>query len=281
VITGRASKACRASPRAGAQAAVVSPSKIRLRAEYEAEVATRLQRLTTAPPLREDDLAPLPEPVQRWVRASGAIGHPRPTHVFARWRGRIRAGKDDRWMEAVAEQHNFLLEPSRFFLMKARRAGIPVVVLHAFRDGEASMRVRLLSLVPVADARGPEATRAETVTLLNDVALLAPGGLVDPAILWEPIDHRSARARYTLGANTVSAVLEVDLDGDLVDFVSDDRLVASPDGKRFTPQRWSTPVRDHRSYGPHRAPARGEGMWHPREGSFVYLELELLDLRVE
>jgi hypothetical protein len=142
------------------------------------------------------------------------------------------------------------------------------------------MRVWLLSLVPLVNASGPELDRAETVTLFNDLCLLAPAALTDPAIRWEPIDADSARARYTVGSVTIGAVLSFNEAGELVNFVSDDRLVASADGTQFTRQRWSTPVTDYRQFGPRRVMTRGEGRWHPPEGEFVYLEMELLDLDI-
>jgi hypothetical protein len=217
--------------------------------------------------------------VQSYLRLAGAVGEPRVRHFRAAWRGRIRATADSPWMEFTAEQDNFPGEPARFFRMDATRSGLPVEVFHAFRRNSAAMRVRLLSLVPLVDASGPEVDRAETVTLFNDLCLLAPAALVDAAIRWEPLDARSARAHYTAGSNTISAVLRFNEAGELVDFVSEDRLAASPDGTQFTRQRWSTPVKDYRSFGPRRVFTRGEGRWHPPEGEFAYLEIELLDLQ--
>ena len=247
-------------------------------AEYRRDVDERLPQTAASPLITEPDLAPLPGPVQVYLRLAGVVGQPRVHHVKATWRGRIRASAGDPWMEFTAEQHNFVDEPARFFHMDATRNGLPVDVFHAFRDGRATMRVRLLSLVPIADASGPEIDRAETVTLLNDLSLLAPATLIDPSIRWEPIDERSARAYYTVGSNTIGALLLFNDAGELVDFVSDDRLAASPDGKTFTQQPWSTPVRDYRRFGRQRAFTRGEGRWHAPDGEFVYLEIELLDL---
>jgi hypothetical protein len=258
----------------------VSEGPLSLRAEYRREVASRAVDPAETKLITEADLAGLPDPVRRYLRRTGSVGEPQPRHFSARFRGRIRGTRDDPWMEFTAEQHSFLEEPARFFLMDARRGGLPVDVLHAFRAGSASMRVRLLSALKLVEAGGPDATRAETVTLLNDLCLFAPGALVDPAIRWEPIDENSARAYYTLGPNTISAVLIFNDAGELVDFVSDDRLAASPDGARFTRLRWSTPVREYRDYGPRRAPSRGEGRWHPTEGEYAYIELELLQLEI-
>ena len=184
-------------------------------------------------------------------------------------------------MAFTAEQHNFTGEPARLFLMKATRSGLPVDVLHVYRDGAARMRVRLLSMLPIVDASGPDMTRAETVTLLNDIALLAPGALADPAIAWREVDAHTAEATFTEAGVTVRAVLTFDGAGLLVDFVSDNRLAASPDGERFTPLRWSTPVGEYRDYGPMRAASRGSGVWHAAGGSWAYIELELLELEVD
>jgi len=251
-----------------------------LRAEYRREVDARLSRPFSPAPITEPDLEHLPEPVQRYLQVTGAVSQPRVHHVKASWQGRIRLSATHPWMSFRAVQHNFVDEPSRFFLMGATRSGLPVDVLHVFRDQAASMRVRLVSLFPLVDAAGPEPTRAETVTLFNDLCLLAPGALIDPSIRWASIDQRSARGYYTVGANTISAVLSFNEAGELVDFVSDDRLVASPDGTTFSAQRWSTPVSDYQSFGGLRAATRGEGRWHPPDGEFAYIELELLTLEV-
>lgn len=250
------------------------------RAEYTRQIQARVD-LASAPSLvTKEDVAVLPAPVQRYLRMAGAVGQPRVHHFRATWRGRIRAAPDDGWMGFTAEQYNFLNEPARFFLLDAARSGLPVDVYHAFHNGSATMQVRLASLMPIVSARGSELTRAETVTLLNDLCVLAPAALIDPAIEWESIDSRSARARYTVGDNTVTAVLLFNEAGELVNFVSDDRLAASSDGTQFTRQRWSTPLSDYRQFGPRRVSTRGEGRWHPPTGEFVYVELELLDLRI-
>lgn len=249
-------------------------------AAYRRSVSERLAEPVAERDLTESDLVGLPEPVRRYVRLAGAVGQPRVHHFRATWRGRIRAGPDEPWMAFTAEQTNFPGEPARFFLMDAKRSGLPVDVFHSFRDGSASMRVRLVSLVPLVDMDGAALTRAETVTLFNDLCLLAPSALVDAPIRWEEIDERSVRGQYTVGPNTVSAVLFFDEAGDLVNFVSDDRLKASADGTTLTAQRWSTPVGEYRRIGPWRVSTRGEGRWHTPEGEFVYVELELTGLEV-
>ena len=264
---------------AGVVYGFASQGPLSFRAEYRREVDQRMAETSSTPLVSERDLGTLPEPVRQYLRVAGTVGQPRVHHFKAAWRGRIRAAPDDAWMDFTAEQHNFLDEPARLFSMHAVKGGMPVDVLHIFRRDSATMRVRLLSLVPLANASGPELNRAETVTLFNDLCLLAPAALVDPAIRWDPIDPNSVRAHYTVGSSTISAVLSFNDAGELVDFVSEDRMVASPDGRQFTRRRWSTPVSHYRTFGQRRVSTRGQGLWHRPESDFVYIELELTDLQ--
>lgn len=260
---------------------VASQGPVSFHAEYDRNVAERTANPEASVRIESTDLSTLPEPVRCYMRAAGVVvGGPAVTQFAASWRGRIRSGPSEPWMSFTAEQYNVVSEPARFFLLDATRSGVPVEVLHTFASGAANMRVRVASMVPVVTASGSEMTRAETVTLLNDMAVLAPASLLTAADSWEDIDEHSARVSYTVGDNQVSALLVFDDDCALVDFVSDDRLRASDDGTDFTRQRWSTPLSDHRLFGSAQAPGRGEGVWHDPEGAFTYMEVELLELRL-
>ncbi len=233
------------------------------------------EALAKAPPgtgelVREVELAHLPAPLRRYVIASGAVGRPCPRHFRVLWEGRIRGGPDEPWMPFRAEQDNVVEPPVRLFRMDARRGGVPVDVYHAYREGRATMRVRVLSAFPVEDARGPEMDRAETVTVFNDLCLFAPWALAGLPVAWEEVDERTVRGRLTVAGIPVSAELRFDAEGRLVDFVSDDRLMSS--GGRLTPLRWSTPVGDYRSFGPLRVATTGQGVWHAPEGPWVYID---------
>jgi hypothetical protein len=243
--------------------------------QYDAEVAVRLQRSDAISPLVEADLARLPEAVQRYLHVSGAVGQPRVRNFRARFHGRIRSGPKARWMRFSGEQHNFYDPPARLFLMKASMFALPFDVFHRFAGEHATMRVKVASLLTVADAKGPEMDKAETVTLFNDMCVFAPGTLIDPSIRWQTLDANTVVADYAHGRHTVRAILSFNDRGELTDFVSDDRSIASSDGKTFTNMRWSTPLAEYRAFGAHRLMSRGEGVWHAPEGRYAYLQLEL------
>jgi hypothetical protein len=248
------------------------------RAEYQRRAAAALTEPFLAGVVTEADLAPLPETVAAYLRQAGAVGQPRVRSFRAAIHGRIRGGPSKPWMRFTGEQVNtYGPEPSRLFLIDASMLGLPVGVLHDFVGGSARMRVKACSLVPIADATGPEMDQGETVTLFNDLCVLAPAALIDAPISWQPIDDLHVRGAFTNGAHTVTAELVFNDDHELVDFISDDRLRASANGRTFTPQRWSTPLGRYRTIGQRRIATNGEGRWHAPdpEGEFTYIEFNV------
>lgn len=249
-------------------------------AQWQTQATESLREVDTAPSLlMERDLHDLPVPLAAYIRLSGAVGQPRTTSFQVDFHGRIRSGRDSGWMPFTGTQVNtYGASPERLFLMDATRSGLPVTVFHSFTDATATMRAKVASLVTVVDASGPEMDRGETVTVFNDLVVLAPGAIVDAPIAWTAVDDRRVRGVFTHAGQKVSAALTFDEKGDLVDFVSEDRLRASADGKSFTPQPWSTPLSGHRVASGHRLVISGEGRWRDPQGWFTYVELAFDDI---
>lgn len=250
-----------------------------LRAEYVrlthlARVPTKQARL-----IAEEDLPSLPTLVQSYLRFTGVVGTPRPRGIRSRMRGRIRASASSPWMPFEAEQQNFFDPQKRYFFLTATRGGLPLDGLHAYGESGASMRIRLLSLFPIVSEQGADLTRGETVTVFNDMCIMAPGALLDASVQWKELDDRSVEATFTNGSNKVTSVLQFDTRGALVNFWSDDRPALS-DGK-LLPQRWSTPIRDYTAQGPYRLASRGEARYAAPTGEYAYIELEGIEVSVD
>lgn len=245
------------------------------RAEYDREVAEGVGRAVAASTLTEDDVASLPSLVQRYIRLSGAIGKPRVQNFRATFHGQIRGGPAARWMSFTGEQYNFYDRASRLFLMDATLFGVPVQAFHRFIGPTATMRVKVASLVSLVDAKGPEMDEAETVTLFNDLCVMAPGAMIDPHIQWREIDAHSVGASFTTARYTIHAILAFNERGELTNFTSDDRAAAAADGKSFTRMPWSTPLSQYRAYGSHRMMSHGEGIWHAAAGDYSYVRYDL------
>jgi hypothetical protein len=244
-----------------------------LRAEYDRDVDRALERTAAAAPLTDADIAQLPDPVRGYLRASGAVGRPRVRNFRVRMHGRIRSGPDARWLPLTAEQHNLVEPAERLFYLDGSMFVIPVQGYHRYVGPSATMRVRAAGLVSLVDVSGNEMNQGETVTLFNDMCVMAPATLVDPAIVWEPVDARTARATFTNAGQTIRAELSFNEAGELSNFWSDDRYQTSSDGATFKRVRWSTPLGRYRSFDGVRLASGGEGRWHEAGGEYAYIEL--------
>jgi hypothetical protein len=175
--------------------------------------------------------------------------------------------------------------PRRLFVMTTwMKRFLPLAVLHDFAldddqkgGGGATMQVRLAGLLDVVNLAGPELTRTETVTFLNDVAFFAPSRLVDPRLAWTAVEEDNrARVALTMGLNTVSAELIFDREtGELVDFVSEDRGMLEKNGS-LRILRWTTPLSQIIAISTAGGwPARAAPFWHLPEGPYKYGRMRL------
>ena len=250
-----------------------------LRAGYEHDVDRALERSAPESPITDSDLGHLPVPVQRYLRRTGARGRPRVHNFRVRMHGRIRNAPDGRWMPITAEQFNFVDEPARFFYLDASMLGLPAQGYHRYAGLSATMLVKAAALVPVVDATGREMTQSETVTLFNDMCIMAPATLIDPAIGWDTIDARTVRATFTNAGHTIRAELSFSVSGDLANFWSNDRYQLSPDGRSARQTRWSTPLEAYRAFGSFRLASGGAGRWHEPGREYTYIELSFDDIQ--
>jgi hypothetical protein len=246
-----------------------------LRAAYELDVDAALGRAVPEDVVSEADLASLPAPVRRYLRVAGVVGRPRVHNFRVRIHGRIRSGRDARWLPLAAEQYNFADEPARLFYLRSSMFGIPVQGYHRYVGASARMTIKAAALVTVVDVSGSEMDQSETVTMFNDMCIMAPATLIDPAIAWQPIDAKTAGATFTNAGQTIRTELFFNDAGELIDFRSDDRYQTSPDGKSVRKVPWSTPLGEYRSFGHVRLAAHGEGRWHEAGGDYTYIEITL------
>lgn len=224
-----------------------------------------------APPVIEADLANLPSLMQEYLRRVGAVGRPRVRNLRVEFAARMRSSATAPWMPATATEYEFFDPPARLFHMNATRGGVPIDVYHRYVDGAATFQVRLMGLIPLVNQRGPVLTRAETVTLMNDIVVMAPAAVLDLPFGWQTTGERTLQATFTNAGNTVAADLTFDAAGDLVGFRSDDRK-QEKDGR---PVPWSTPISDYRIIDRIRIGARGDANWIDAAGEWTYGEFEI------
>jgi hypothetical protein len=250
-----------------------------MKSQYKNEVRSGLIRTNSLKPglISENDLDHLPPIVNKYLIQSGVVGTERLVNMRIRFEGRIRSKPEDSWMNFSSEQFNFFDNPTRIFYIKASKMGIPAKVLHLYKDEKASMVVKLFGLIKIVDARGPEMNQGETVTVFNDMCCMAPATLIDKSIQWEIINPLTVKARFTNGKITISATLLFNENGELLNFISNDRFETA-DGKTYKNYPWSTPVKESKVINGIRVCSSASTIYHRPENDFCYGEFLLKEI---
>lgn len=238
---------------------------------YQKEVLRSMEKTkTTETEITEKDLEHLPPVVQEYLHYVGVIGKPKIKNMRIEFEGEMRDRKND-WFKFTSEQYSFFEDPTRLFFMKARVNGLPTSGYHAYKNDEATMLIKVLSLLPVVNIENSELFPTETVTFFNDLCLFAPAALIDNRITWEPLNGHSVRAMFTNKGTTISAILRFNEKGRLTDFSSNDRIAI--DEMKTHP--FSTPVSNFKNTNGYNLPTYGEAVWHYPKGEFVYGKFNL------
>ncbi|WP_062619491.1 DUF6544 family protein [Aequorivita aquimaris] len=243
--------------------------------EFKKDVSQSFKNVSISEEIiSEADVAQLPIPVQNYLKYVGAIGKPKIKTARAIFKGEMREkGKD--WFGFTSEQYNFFADPTRLFFMKANFKGLPTQGYHRYKEGKASMLIKLLSVFPVVDISEPEMFKTETVTFFNDMCLFAPAALIDKRINWQTLEDNSVKAVFHNGEVSVSAILKFDESGRMINFISEDRVdVNSNQNVPF-----STPVTEYGTVNGYKLPLAADAVWHFPEGDFVYGKFYLQDVQ--
>jgi hypothetical protein len=245
------------------------------RSRFERDCTTLLSPApSTTKVVTDADLATLPPLMQAYLRRTGAVGRPHVHNMRVTFKAQMRGSATAAWMAATATQYEFYDRPARLFYMKASRMGLPFDILHRYVDGAATFQVRIAGLFPVVDKSGRGITHDETVTLMNDVIVMAPAAVLDLPFSFESLSDTSLRATFHNAGFTVSAILTFNNDGDLVGFVSDDRAHDREGGAA----RWSTPISGYREVDGIRVGAMGDANWIDGAGEWTYGRFEITSL---
>lgn len=252
--------------------AIASSATYRFEMAFKSDVKRHMDEtnFTSTEILREGDLAALPLPVQKYIHYSGSVNKPKIKNMKVVFDGEMREkGKD--FFKFLSVQYNFFDEPTRLFFMKARMYGTTVPGYHLYQNQRSTMQIKLLGLINVVNIKGEALNKAETVTVFNDMCLMAPATLIDKRITWTSLDSLSAKATFTNGSNKITAILYFNGIGQLINFVSQDRYAIGD----MAQHPFSTPVKEYAQADGRHMWKYGETIWHYPDGEFVYGKFSL------
>jgi TusA-related sulfurtransferase len=160
----------------------------------------------------ESELEGLPGPVQRYFRFAIAPGTPLATSARLRMHGRIKIGH---WLPFRARQ---VLAPRSGFTWSAWAGGV-LSGFDRYAEGQGAMRWKLLGVLPVMRADGPDVTRSSAERAAAEAIWLPTTLLPRFGVRWEALDNRHLLVRYDIDGAGFEARYRIDADGRLVSMV--------------------------------------------------------------
>lgn len=226
--------------------------------------------------LTPDAIADLPAPVKRSLRRSGLVDRLIPTAVEVRQKGAIRTSPTGRWLRFTAQERYRLDEPEFVWEAKLKSAGLTVGrATDSLEAGRGRMHVRILGLLNVVDATGPEMDQGSLMRWLNET-MWFPAAWASQVVSWEPVDENSAIGSVSSGGLSVRGEFRFDAEGRLVDFRAD-RYRDVKGAFEMTP--WSTPLTEHARFDGVELPSYGAALWEFEEGNFEYIRIRATDVQ--
>ena len=153
-----------------------------------------------------------------------------------------------------------------------------ISVVDQFVDGHGALRAKLLSLIKVADASGPETDQGELLRDLGE-AMWFPTAFLSPYFEWESIGANSARATLRVSNVAVSAVVHFDAESRLSGFTAD-RYYTDDRGK-YLLRPWSGQCTDYRQVAGLLVPFQATATWHLDSGDLEYFRGELTGIEYD
>jgi hypothetical protein len=228
----------------------------------------------------ESSLAPLPSPVQRWLRRASVLGKPIVANAHLRQKGRMRTAPDGAWMPVQAEQWIAVSSPA--FVWSAQMYPVPglhIAGRDTLREGRGRMLIKVLSSYTIADAAGPQIDQGALVRFLAEIVWVPSAALAD-TIRWSPIDENRATATLGQGGTSVSATFEFSPEGD-PRTIRADRYYTREQGA--TLEKWRIGI-DQDSFqviDGLRIPMKSTVTWELAEGDFEWFQVEIGDLEFD
>jgi hypothetical protein len=217
-------------------------------------------------------LETLPQPIQRYMRWTGVVGHSWTNHVYLEQTGRFRMAPDKPWMPMRAVQTYNTNPPSFEWKARFKLFGLPLMRAHdRYQHGHGHMSGKLAGLITIFDVQGEKLDQGAQLRYLSE-AIWFPIAFLGENMNWEPIDDHSARITMSDAGRHVSGVLHVDSDGRPINFTCQRYFMQGDD---FSLEQWSTPMTHYAPMAGLNLPIRGAAQWKLKDGDFTYIELEI------
>jgi Family of unknown function (DUF6544) len=204
----------------------------------------------------------LPIPVQRYFNYTLKENQAYVSYARLQHSGDFKASKN--WASIEGEEYFTMQRPGFVWLGKVPFFSAKDVYI----DGTGNLKVKLLSLIKIVDAKGRETDQGELLRWLGEAPLFPTALLPSDNLQWEPIDNDSAKVIFTDKNQTIECVFCFNEEGQITQFKTkrykDDTL------KNFTGY-----CGDYRTVDGMKVPFYLEAIWNLEYGDLSYAKFKI------
>lgn len=227
--------------------------------------------------LTEDKIYSLPSVIQRWLLRSGSIGREVIYNTFLMQKGEMRTEKTGNWMPFTAKQYFTTSNPAFIWTTEVQMfPGFFLAGRDLFKDGKGHMLIKLLSLAPVADSRGPEVDQGTMLRFMGEMVWLPTAALM-PYLRWEEIDSVTAIGYMDYAGQSVKGRYTFTPEGDFYSLEAE-RYYSKGDTATLETWMVRTKPGGYKEFNGIRIPAKMDVTWRLKDGDFTWLNLEIKEI---
>jgi len=204
----------------------------------------------------------LPIPVQRYFKYSLKENQPYVSYVRLQHGGYFKAG--EKWVSIKGEEYFTVKKPGFVWSGKVTFFSAKDVYI----DGMGNLKVKLLSLIKIVDAKGKETDQGELLRWLGEATLFPTALLPSENLQWEPIDNNSAKVIFTDENLTIEGVFYFNEEGQITQFKT----------KRYkdnTLENFTGYCGDYRTVDGMKVPFYLEATWNLESGDLSYAKFKI------
>ncbi|SKB41994.1 hypothetical protein SAMN05660903_00593 [Salegentibacter salinarum] len=234
-------------------------------------------QLKTREIVTEEALQDLPQIAQKWLTNSGMIGKPLISNVHLVQELQLKLKPEQTsWNNGTAEQY-FTIQPPAFNwnINTKMNSMLSVVGRDKFEDGKGEMTIKLLSLIPVVNAKNDEKVDQATLERYLAEIVWFPSAALSPYIEWEPINEYSARATMEYKGTKGSGEFHFEEQGVFKKFVAM-RYQNANDTK---PTKWTVTATKTEEMNGIKIPVECEASWELESGPWTWLKLKIKEIQ--
>jgi hypothetical protein len=224
------------------------------------ELFAQSQPLSRTKTFRYEQLAGLPEPVQRYFRHVMKEGQPYIQYARIRHGGQFKTGQDKEWVNIEGEQYFTTGKPG--FLWKGETSMFTARDIYIADKGR--LIVSLFSVINVVDGKGEQYNQGELLRWLAESVWFPTNLLPSDRLEWTPIDAQTAKLTFMYHELSLFCIVTFNGIGEIVKMETQRYM----DEKRM--EKWIVTMSAYGEMNGIMVPMADEAAWKLAQGNFTY-----------